>query len=110
MRVPWTVGLSVTLVRPAKTAESIEVPFGLRTRVGPGNHVLDGSPDGMLIKSRDLSDGGIAHDLVRSLKAISASVYCSVSISEIVQDRNMVTVGSQQVMSMTFSDLHVHFT
>ena len=38
---------SVTLVSPAKTAETIEMPFGLRTRVGPGNHVLDGSPDPM---------------------------------------------------------------
>jgi len=36
---------SVTLVSPAKTAEPIEMPFGLRTRVGPGNHVLDGGPD-----------------------------------------------------------------
>ena len=27
---------------PAKTAELIKVPFGLRTGVGPGNHVLDG--------------------------------------------------------------------
>jgi len=26
-------------------AEPIEMPFGLRTRVGPGNHVLDGGPD-----------------------------------------------------------------
>ena len=25
----------------AKTAEPIEMPFGLRTRVGPWNHVLD---------------------------------------------------------------------
>ena len=25
----------------AKTAELIEMPFGLRTRVGPRNHVLD---------------------------------------------------------------------
>jgi len=32
-------------VSPAKTAEPIEMPFGLRTRVGPGNHVLDGGPD-----------------------------------------------------------------
>ena len=30
---------------PAKTAEPIEMPLGLRTRVGPGNHVLDGGPD-----------------------------------------------------------------
>jgi len=26
-------------------AEPIEMPFGLRTRVCPGNHVLDGGPD-----------------------------------------------------------------
>jgi len=44
-RVAWSVGLSVTLVSPAKTAEPIDIPFGLRTRVGPGNHVLDGVPD-----------------------------------------------------------------
>jgi len=35
---------SVTLVSPAKTAEPIEMPFGLRTRVGPGNYTLDGGP------------------------------------------------------------------
>jgi len=40
-----SVGLSVTLVSPAKTAEPIELPFGLRTWVGPGNHVLDGGSD-----------------------------------------------------------------
>jgi len=33
---------SVTLVSPAKTAEPIEMPFGLRTRERPKNHVLDG--------------------------------------------------------------------
>jgi len=32
-------------VSPAKTAEPIEMPFGLWPRVGPGNHVLDGGPD-----------------------------------------------------------------
>jgi len=41
-RVAWSVCLSVTLVSPAKTAAPIELPFGLRTWVGPGNHVLDG--------------------------------------------------------------------
>ena len=30
---------------PAKTAEPIQMPFGLRTRLGSGNHVLDGGPD-----------------------------------------------------------------
>jgi len=38
-------GLSVTLVIPAKTAEPIEMPFGLSTQVGPRNHVLDCAPD-----------------------------------------------------------------
>ena len=45
-RVAWSVGLSVslsvTLVGPAKTAAPMELPFGLRTWVGLGNHVLDG--------------------------------------------------------------------
>jgi len=36
---------SVTLVSPAKTAEPIEMPFGLWTWVGPRNHVLDGDSD-----------------------------------------------------------------
>jgi len=44
-RVAWSVGLYVTLVSPAKTAEPIEMPFGLRIWVGPMNHVLDGDPD-----------------------------------------------------------------
>ena len=30
---------------PCKTAEPIEMPFGLWTRVGPGNHVLNGGTD-----------------------------------------------------------------
>ena len=44
-RVAWSIGLSVTLVSPAKTAGPIEMPFGLWTRVGPGNRALDGGPD-----------------------------------------------------------------
>jgi len=36
---------SVTLVSPAKTAELIEMPYGLRTCVGTDNPVLDGGPD-----------------------------------------------------------------
>ena len=33
---------SVTLVSPAKTAEPIEMPFGLWTQLVSRNHVLDG--------------------------------------------------------------------
>ena len=32
--------LSVMIVSPAKTAEPIEMPFGVWTRVGPRNHVF----------------------------------------------------------------------
>jgi len=32
-------------VNPAKTAEPIEVPFGFRTQVGPGNRILERGPD-----------------------------------------------------------------
>ena len=48
-RVAWSVGRSVcrsvALVSPAKTAEPIEMPFGLRTLVGPVNHLLNDGPD-----------------------------------------------------------------
>jgi len=44
-QVAWSVSLSVTLVSPAKMAASIEMPFGLRISVGPGNHVLDWGPN-----------------------------------------------------------------
>jgi len=39
-----SVGRSVELVSPAKTAPLIEMSFGLRSLVGPRNHVLDGVP------------------------------------------------------------------
>ena len=42
-RVVWC-GLSVCL-SVTDLPEPIEVPFGLRTWVGPKNHVLDGGPD-----------------------------------------------------------------
>jgi len=32
-------------VSSVKTAAPIEMPFGLKTRVSPGNYVLDGRPD-----------------------------------------------------------------
>jgi len=36
--VAWSVGLSVVIVSPAKSAKPIEIPFGMWTRVGPKNH------------------------------------------------------------------------
>jgi len=51
----WSVGRSVTILSPAKTAEPIEMPFAVWTRVGPRNHVLGGGPDPR--KKRQFRDG-----------------------------------------------------
>ena len=55
-----SVGLSITIVEPAKTAEPIELPFEMWTWVGPRNHVLDGDSDipceGAILKGK-----GAAH-------------------------------------------------
>jgi len=40
-----SVGLFVTIVSPAKTAEQIKMPFGMLSGMDPGNHVLHGGPD-----------------------------------------------------------------
>jgi len=40
-----SVGLSHTTVSPAKAAEPVVMLFGMLTRVGLRNHVLDASPD-----------------------------------------------------------------
>ena len=40
-----SVGLSVTVVSPAKAAEPVEMPVGLSARVGSRSHLLDGGPD-----------------------------------------------------------------
>jgi len=51
-QVAWSVGRLVcrfvTLVSPSKVAKPIEMPFGLRTWVGPENRVLDWGPDPQL--------------------------------------------------------------
>ena len=48
---------------PAKTAAPIELPFGLRTWVGPGNHVLDGDPDLPMGRGKFLNENG--HPIVK---------------------------------------------
>ena len=58
----WSVGLSVcrsvTLVSSAKMAELIEMPFGLRTWVGPRDHVLDGGSDPPMGRGKFLGENG----------------------------------------------------
>jgi len=48
-----SVDRSVTIVSPAKTAEPIQMPSGLWTRVSwvcPRNHVLDEGPDPQMLR------------------------------------------------------------
>ena len=75
-RVAWSVGLSarlsVTLVSPAKTASPIELPFGLRTWVGPGNHVLDGGPDPPMGRGKFLGENG--RPIVKYIDTLRSSV------------------------------------
>jgi len=52
------VCLSVTLVSPAKTAEPIQMPFGLRTWVGPRDHVLDGDSDPPMGRGKFMGENG----------------------------------------------------
>jgi len=56
-----SVCLSVTSDDPAKMAEPIEMPFGLRIWVGPGNHVLDGGPEIPLWEWAILRGKGASH-------------------------------------------------
>ena len=53
-----SVGLSVTLLSPAKTAEPIKMPFGLRTWLGPRDHVLDGGSDSPMVRGKFFFGGG----------------------------------------------------
>jgi len=63
--------LFVTLVSPAKTAAPIEMPFGLRTLVGPGNHVLDG---GQISVGRGNFEGGKERPIVKYRNTLRTSV------------------------------------
>jgi len=67
-----SVGRSVTLVSPAKTAEPIKMPFGLRTRVGRGNHVLDVGPDPLM--GRGNFEGGKGHPIVKCGDTLRSSL------------------------------------
>jgi len=57
-------------VSPAKTAEPMEMPFGLRTRVGSGNHVLDSGPDPSMGRG-NFEGGGAANCKVWGYSAVT---------------------------------------
>ena len=56
----------------AKTAEPIEMSFGLRTRVDPRNHVLDGGPHHLLEKD-NIEGERVADYKVTRLSAVSCA-------------------------------------
>jgi len=64
-RVAWCVGLSVTVVSPPERlkVETIEMPFGLWSRMGPRNHVLDGGPDTLM--TRGSFEGGTGRPIIK---------------------------------------------
>jgi len=59
-------------VSPAKMAAPIELPFGLRTWVGPGNHVLNGGPDPPMGRGKFLGEN--ARPIVKYRDTLRSSV------------------------------------
>jgi len=59
-------------VSRAKTAEPIEIPFGLRTWVGPWNHVLDGGSVPPM--GRGNFEGGKGRPIVKYRDTLRSSV------------------------------------
>jgi len=64
-----SLSVGSSIVSPAKIAAPIEMPFELRTRVGPGNHVLDGGPD-LLSKLRGNFEGRSAVSCAKTAEPI----------------------------------------
>jgi len=71
-RVVWSVCQSIKLVIPAKMAEPIEMPFGLRTWLGPRDHVLDGGSDPPMGRGKFLGENG--HPIVKYRDILRSSV------------------------------------
>ena len=57
-----SVCISVATVNAAKAAEPIVMPFGMFTRMGPRNHVLDGSPDTNTRRANFEGENGLVQD------------------------------------------------
>jgi len=97
---------SVTLVSPAKTATPIQMPFGLRTQVGPRNHVgsifpmgrgnFEGRKGHPIVKYRDTPRLSVQKWLNRSRCRLGRGLrctcmynmvsYCSVCNMEVTDD------------------------
>jgi len=77
-----SVGQSVRVVSAGKTAEPIDMMFGLWTRVGPRNHILDGvqiTPcEGAIFRGKDtpadLSSLAAAYEFVHRRRCGTSAV------------------------------------
>jgi len=49
----------VTLVSRTKMAEPVQMPFGFRTQVDPGNRVLDGGPNPPMARGNFKGERGV---------------------------------------------------
>ena len=73
-----SVGLSVTVVSPAKMAEPIEMPFWVRSRVGTRSHVLHGGSDAPMKRGNFVGKG---QPIVKFRDAVTAPIECDVCVS-----------------------------
>jgi len=77
--------LSATIVSRAKTAEPIQMPFGIWILVGQRKHVLDGSPDptrdGAILRGSGRPMTCPAVDKLKATQQGAALVRCGLSIA-----------------------------
>ena len=117
-RLAWSVcrsvghGLSVTLVSPAKTGELIEMPFGLRTRVGPRDHVLDGGSDPPMGRGKFWGENGrpmLANTIEPSVCGGDA-VLCQITLTTCYFPHSMKEISSYRSMqAVKCSEEHQSF-
>jgi len=68
-QVASSVSQSMTLVSPAETAEPIEMPFGLRIRVGPKNHGVQITPcEGTIFRGKGMTGHARRHSMPRAVQ------------------------------------------
>jgi len=66
---------SVTVVSPAKIPEPIQMSFGLRTWVGPRNHLLDEGPDPP-IETGNFEGGTLQSSVQKRLNRLRCRLGC----------------------------------
>ena len=77
---------------PPKTAQVIDIPFGLSTRVGKGNHVLDGGRHLPMIMGNSEGKGALHYKVYEE-----SAVICAKRLNQLrsagMEQRNHVLDG-----------------